>query len=251
MEEQATATPKKITRVRKTTSPTAAVFNTTSTASSAITLQSAVSQIFEDLISKISKSKQEFDAVHRQIEQTKQEWIDERKRHEAELSQQKAQEELERKREQETYQYNINFSRKRAEDEFQDKKLSWEKDLAQRKEELDSQIRELNELRKLAEGFDKEKAQAIREAEELLGKQLTEKFNQERILREQGFKAEKDILSLKINNLESDNSRLNREIEVLKKSLEEATRQIKEIAVKVIESGSQSKNQPVTPSLSV
>lgn len=48
---------------------------------------------------------------------------------------------------------------------------------------------------------------------------------------------------MKVANLEAENSRLNKEIEILKKSLDEATRQVKEIAVKVIESG-QPKPQP-------
>lgn len=150
---------------------------------------------------------------------------------------------MERKREQETYQYNITLARKRAEDEFQDKKLAWEKDLAQKKEELENQKRELEELRKLSAGFNEQQEKAVKEAEELLGKQLTEKVNQETVLREQQIKAEKEILGLKIANLETENYRLNKEIEILKRSLEEATRQVKEIAVKVIESGSQVKNQ--------
>ena len=40
---------------------------------------------------------------------------------------------------------------------------------------------------------------------------------------------------LKINSLVSDNARLTAEVESLKKALDEAARQVKEIAVKVIE----------------
>ena len=47
--------------------------------------------------------------------------------------------------------------RKRAEDEFADKKLAWEKDLAQRKQELEDQKKELEDLRKLVVGFEIEK----------------------------------------------------------------------------------------------
>lgn len=43
------------------------------------------------------------------------------------------------------------------------------------------------------------------------------------------------------------NLKLFKEMEILKKSLDEATRQVKEIAVKVIESGS-SQNKPQTTS---
>lgn len=71
-------------------------------------------------------------------------------------------------------------------------------------------------------------------------------IHQEKILRDQEVKAEKDLLNMKISNLETDNLRLIKETEVLKRSLDEAARQVKEIAVKVIESGSQQKPQ-ITP----
>lgn len=64
---------------------------------------------------------------------------------------------------------------------------------------MDEQKIELEQLRKLSEGFDKEEEQAVKEAEELLEKQLTEKFNQEKTLREQEIKAEKEVLGLKIS----------------------------------------------------
>ena len=52
------------------------------------------------------------------------------------------------------------------------------------------------------------------------------------------MKSEKELLVLKITNLTQENSRQSNEIAVLKKSLEEATRQLKDVAVKVIESSS-------------
>lgn len=241
MDEQTVSAPKKTTRVRKT----AAQFDPASIEinPSAIAPSSAVTQVFDDLINKFIKSRQEFDNLQKEIAQVKQDWSRGQKQHELELVQQKNQEEVERKREQETYQYNTNLSRKRTEDEFQDRKLSWEKDLAQKKEELENQKKELEDLRKLSAGFNGQKENAVKEALDVLEKTLTEKVNQEKKLREQEIKAEKDIFTLKISNLETDNTRLNKEIEILKRSLEEAVRQVKEIAVKVIESGS-SQNKP-------
>ena len=155
-----------------------------------------------------------------------------------ELVQQKTQEEVERKREQETYQYETSLVRKRAEDEFNDKKLAWEKDLSQRKQELENQKRELEELKKLTDSFDSQKQQAVREAQVEIEKELKDSFENENKLREQEIKAEKAVLDLKISNLESENTRQSKEIEVLKRAFDEATKQVKEIAVKVIESGS-------------
>lgn len=241
MEEQATATPKKTIRTRKTAVQPAPTPETrvSVTSSSSTT----IIQVFDDLMSKVIQSKQEFDNLQKEMLQTKQDWSREQKEHDLELTQRNAQEELERKREQETYQYNTNLTRKRVEDEFEDKKLAWEKDLAQRKEELDEQRKELEELRKQVSSFDSQKDQAVKETQALVEKQLTEQFDQERKLREQEVKSEKEIMGIKISNLEAENSRLNKEMEVLKRSLDEATRQVKEIAVKVIESG-QPKTQP-------
>lgn len=85
-----------------------------------------------------------------------------------------------------------------------------------------------------ADGFDSQKDQAVQDAQEKLEKELSGQFDTERKLKEQEVKAE--------------NSRLTKEIEILKRSLDEATRQVKEIAVKVIESGSQAKTQTTSES---
>lgn len=218
MDEQVATTPKKTIRVKKTAPLQSATILQNTQPVNAVN--------FDELVTRILQSKQEFDSLQKEIAQIKQDWVREQKQHEIEIA-----------REQETYQYNTSLTRKRAEDEFQDKKLAWEKDLAQRKQQLEDQRVELEQLRKLSDGFSKEEEQAVKEAEELLAKQLTEKFNQEKILRDQEVKAEKDLLNMKISNLETDNSRLIKETEVLKRSLDEAARQVKEIAVKVIESG--------------
>lgn len=237
MDEQVTTTPKRTTRTRKTATPTTTVSEIQSTVTTPANSSSVV-KLFEELAAKIMESKSEFDALQRQIEQTKLEWTREQKQHEVDLIQRNTQDELERKREEETYQYDTSLIRKRAEDEFEDRKLTWEKQLQQRKDELQKEKQELEQLRKMVSDFDSQQEQAVKDAQDLLKRQLTEQFETERKLREQEVKAEKEVLGLKIANLEAENSRLSKEMEVLKRSLEEATRQVKDIAVKVIESGS-------------
>ncbi len=244
--DEAVTTVKKTTRTRKTPSiqTDPAQSSNPSVSDPLVTPQALLSQSFDDLMTKVVQSKQEYDIVQRQISETKEGWAREQKQHEVEISQQKAQEELERKREQETYDYSTSLSRKRAEDEFQDKKLSWEKELIQKKEELQSQKQELESLRKLVDGFENQKDQAVKEAESSVEKRLIEQFEAEIRFKEQEFKSEKEVSGLKISNLEEENSRLTKEMEILKRSLDEATRQVKEIAVKVIESGgNQTKSQ--------
>ncbi|TSC85762.1 MAG: hypothetical protein G01um10147_1106 [Microgenomates group bacterium Gr01-1014_7] len=218
--DESTPVVKKTTRTRKTVS------TQPDEVTQEVQSQTTVMQNFDELVAKLIKSKQEFDSLQKEIAQMK---ID--------SLQQKAQEELERKRERETYDYSTTLDRKRAEDEFEDKKLAWEKDLAQRKDELEAQRRELDELRKLVSDFDNQKEKAVIEAKTQIGKQLTDQFDQERKLKEQEVKADKEILGLKIANLEGENSRLVKEMEAVKRLFDEANRQVKEIAVKVIESG--------------
>lgn len=195
-------------------------------------------KIFSDLQS-------EFELLQKEITQTKDSWSVEQKAHVKETGDRNIQEELERKRNKEAYEYETARKRKMEEDEFADKKTNWEKELKDQKEILEKEKTELEQLRKLVVGFENEKDKAISLAQEILQKELVSKFETERKLKEQENKSEKDILNLRINNLTTENNRLNTEIEILKKALEEATRQVKEIAVKVIESGTKSQTSEI------
>jgi len=77
----------------------------------------------------------------------------------------------------------------------------------------------------------------VKEALINLQKELKEKHESEIENLIQQYKSEKSLLELRIENLVSENSRLTKEIEGLKKALDDSTRQIKEIAVSVIEAG--------------
>lgn len=195
-------------------------------------------KIFSDLQS-------EFELLQKEITQTKDSWSVEQKTHVKETEDRNIQEEVEKKRNKEAYEYETSRKRKIEEDEFADKKANWEKELNGQKEILEKEKTELEQLRKLVVGFENEKDKAISIAQEILQKELVSKFETERKLREQENKSEKDILNIKINNLTAENNRLNTETEVLKKALEEATKQVKEIAVKVIESGTKSQPQEI------
>lgn len=94
-------------------------------------------------------------------------------------------------------------------------------------------------------GFEIEKEKAVKQACSVLQKELSEDYATERKLREHELKGEKEILVLKIVTLTQENTRQSQEIALLKKSLEEATRQLKDVAVKVIESSSVSAKPPI------
>lgn len=201
---------------------------------------------FIGLIKTVSDLQSEFEKLQKEILQTKESWSIEQKAHTEDIGDRNIQEELERKRDKESYEYETSRKRKIEEDAFADKKTNWEKQLKDAQEALQKEKQELEELRKLVAGFDNEKEKAVSVAREILQKELVSKFETERKLKEQENKSEKDILNLKISNFTSESNRLNTEIEVLKKALEEATRQVKDIAVKVIESGTKPQTAEVT-----
>jgi len=236
MSEEATTIPKKTTRSRKTSSSSAA--STLALATPPSKALRVLEELFTDLIKSISEAKEEFVGLQKEIEETKLSWEKEQRMHQQQLAERDQQEELERRREKEAYEYETHRARKQMEDEFSEKRVKWEKELASKKEEIEKERHELISLRKLADGFEEEKSKAVKEACSQLQKELTGEFSTKEKMREQEFKAEKEILVLRITNLTSENARQTQEIESLKKSLEEATSQLKDVAVKVIESSS-------------
>lgn len=194
----------------------------------------------ETLIADLSTAKNQLDKLQKEIEETKNSWLKEQETHQRLLHERNSEDETTRMREQETYDYEVKLARKKSEDEFAERKARWEKELTDRKEEIDHDKQELIELRKTVDAFPAEKDKVVKEATFALQKSLTEQFESQTKLREQEFKSEKDLLTLKISNLAAENSRQTKENESLKKQLDEATRQVKDIAVQVIHS-----NRPI------
>lgn len=222
---------KKIVR-RKSALPKEDIVSVLSPASKDITL---ISHTFTDLQNKINQTQEDFENLLKEIVNLKEAWTKEQKDYETKISERDQQEAITRQRENETYKYETVLARQKDQDAFQMKKTQWERELAEKKEELAAEKEELYALRKQVAGFEAEKEKTVKEASLQLQKTLTEKFEIERKMREQEVRAEKEILNLKINNLSLENTKQAKEIENLKRALEEATKQVKDIAVKVIE----------------
>jgi chromosome segregation ATPase len=233
MSPASTAAVKKTTRARKTTSvaePTSA--DTTSSMQKVKPLENA----FVILISTITEAQEEYEMLQKQIKQTQETWEEDQRQRVIKMQERDEQEDLMRKREKETYEYDIKLARKKDEDEFLERKAKWERDLQLRKDEIDKEKQELADLREQVAGFETQLAKAVKEATEALRKYLNDSFVTETKLREQEIKSEKELLALKITNFTQENLRQAQEIATLKKSLENATAQLKDVAVKVIES---------------
>lgn len=202
----------------------------TATISEVETISSPViTDAFTNLLDKISASRSEYERLLKEIAEAKLVWIREQQEREINL-----------KRDAQTYEYDFALIRKKAEDEFNEKRLKWERELAEQKDVLLAEHKELEELRKQVAGFPLAQEKAVKDACTTLQKEMDDKSATDKKLREQEVKAEKDILNLKLSSLEAESLRQTKEIEILKKSLEIATVQVKDIAVKVIESGRES-----------
>lgn len=225
--------PKRISRVKKAVT-TNVSFSTTATPP----LTKPLVQVCDSLaglMSATEKAKREITELQEKVVETQKTWADEQKEHDKMILGRDKEEELARKREIDEYGYQTKVTRRKVEDDFNEKRLAWERDLQQKKDEIAEEKKELTELRARVGSFDTELQKTIKEAQNSLAKELEEKYTNERKLREQEVKSEKEILNLKITSLTVENNRQGAEITALKKALDEATLQIKEIAVKVIE----------------
>lgn len=232
-----TTTPivKRTTRARKTVLTTDQTLTDTSLSSKAL---KPIGEAFTKLTVVIAATREEYEALQKQISEVKEVWDKEQRIHKVQIAELNQEEELTKKREKEMYNYETSLARKKAEDEFEERKNKWEKELQDRKDEIAKEKQELETLRREVAGFEIEKEKAVKQACSVLQKELSEDYITEKRLREQEVKGEKEILVLKITTLTQENTRQSQEIALLKKSLEEATRQLKDVAVKVIESSS-------------
>jgi chromosome segregation ATPase len=236
MSPAATATVKKTTRARKTAVSSVEATSFVKPVSSPVKNLKTYEDSFTEMLRSINTAKEEFMALQKEIDEVQESWNKEQRDHEIAVAERDQQEEIARKRENETYAYETELFRKKAEDEFLEKKAKWEKELESRKDEIAKERQELELLRKQVAGFEEEKEKAVKDASLKLQRELMERLTAEKKLREQEVKAEQELLALKITNLTSESSRQANEITLLKKSLENATAQLKDVAVKVIES---------------
>lgn len=221
--------------VRKTTRRTAKT--AAEKPETAIEVAASAASLFDKLLNDIFNTKNEFEELQRDIAAAKGLWKKEQEEHKRQIAERDTQEEIERQREKERYEYETQLIRKKAENDFEEKLNKWEKELAEKKEEIAGDKKELEALRKRVEEFDGEKEEAVETAKDVLEKELNEKFESERQMREQEIKAEKEILNLKLESLTAANNKQAAEIANLQKALNAATAQVKDIAVKVIEAG--------------
>jgi hypothetical protein len=150
---------------------------------------------------------------------------------------------IERDREDEEYSYNLKIKRRNEIDEFNKIKSTKEAELTVREENLKQGEKTLASMQKEIELLPAKIDEAVKKAEDTLSKELSTKHAQE--LRELNMThtGEIKILELKNANAGSLVSAQIAEIDNLKKQILDLNKQLKEMAVSVIESqGNSNKN---------
>ncbi|MBV8844223.1 MAG: hypothetical protein JO307_15550 [Bryobacterales bacterium] len=157
-----------------------------------------------------------------------------------------------RQREIDDYEYKKNLERKRAQDKYEEEQRQQEKKNAERREAMEkewarreSTLREQEEevarLRKEAADFPARLQKEVQQAVAQAVKDTRAQTDQQIVLMKKESESDKRIAELQLKSLEDVVSRQNAYIGELQKQLDEAKKQVQEIAVRAIEGASGAK----------
>ena len=171
---------------------------------------------------------QEEEKFQQELARKREAWMEEQKVYEDGLKK-------ERIREEEEYGYQKSLRVKRDKDVFEDEKRTWERDL-QVKKQIQIQLEaDVVDLRKKVAQFSNEIDKAVKDAvDEAVAQERKEAQIRENFAKQE-WDTKQQISTLKITSLEQTVKMQMTEIEELKRQLEKATQQVKDIAVAVIE----------------
>lgn len=155
-------------------------------------------------------------------------WLEEQKNYEEKLKRERA-------REEDEYGYQKNLKTHRDKDLMEEEKRKWEYGLAEKKTLQAKQEAELEDLRKKAAQFPQEMEKAVKTAvDKALGEERKDEQNRQSFAK-QDADAKQQISALKIASLENTVKIQSAEIDEMKRQLEKATQQVKDVAIAVIE----------------
>lgn len=152
-----------------------------------------------------------------------------------------------RKREEEEYLYNLKKSRQKEADDYsikkltlekemEEKKSSFEKEIAQRQTELKATETELAELRKMRDDFPVKMENALKEKEKAISQTLEAKFEFERQLTQKQNELDNSLKDQNIKLLQEKVAELSAQLKEYSNKAAKAEESVKDIALKAIES---------------
>jgi colicin import membrane protein len=157
-----------------------------------------------------------------------------------------------RQREIDDYEYKKNQERKRAQDKYeeefrqrekenQERQETLEKTWSQREAALVEREEELSRLRKEAADFPSRLQREVQQATTLSAKDAKQQADQQALLLKKEAESDRRLAELQIKTLEDLVTRQNAQISDLQKQMDDAKKQVQEIAVRAIEGASGSK----------
>jgi hypothetical protein len=189
------------------------------------------------------------ETLSQEIEALRAEREKEKNDYEAEIKERDIMEKKRRDREKEEYEYSFKREQKLAKDRFEDEKAKLEKEVQNKKEQMQSELKErekvvaekeeeLNELRKKVNAFPKELETAVAKAiKETTDRLNLEAKNREELVKKE-FMGERNVLTTRIESLEKIVKEQSEQIAKFSQQLEKAYQQVQDIAVKTIEGSS-------------
>lgn len=200
-------------------------------------LQEAI-RIEQEHVERMKKIKVEVDTLENLIEAQKaqREQFEEEMAHKRDDFQKEIQTKKDAwKREQEEYAYELQLQRKKEENEYEEKRAAREAELAEREKTLKAAEQELVELREKTKRFSSELEDAIKKAKEEKEHEVRKEEQVKADLLKEKYDGERKIASLTIDTLKERVANLEGETAALKEQFASATKEVKDVAVKVIE----------------
>jgi hypothetical protein len=200
----------------------------------------------DQLVQDYSRQK---DLLEAEITTQRTAWGEEQKQTERDAKEQEDLLKKQRQREAEEYEYRKALERKKAQDKYEEeikllarankeKQDALEKSWRERETALKASEEELQRLRKEAVEFPARLRQESEVAAAEAVRVTEQKFEQQILLLSKDSEGEKRLAELRIKALEENLTRQSAQMAALEKQLEEAKRQVQEIAVKAIEGAS-------------
>ena len=205
----------------------------------------ALDQLIQDYRTQQSQLEAEIAAQRAAWEREEQERVAAEKEFEDSMKKQ-------RQREIEEYEYKKVLERKKAQDKYdeeirllekknKEKQEALEKSWQQRETSINEKEEEWAQLKKEVDEFPTRLKREIDKAAATAAKSTEDRFERDVVLIKKDGEAEKRVAELQIQSLENAVARQSTEIGMLHRQLEEAKRQVQDIAVKAIEGASGAK----------
>jgi len=188
-------------------------------------------------------------AFEEEMLQKKLQWKIEQENYENQKKERDAQLKKDRQREEEEYNYNLKLNRKKDADnyleqktrldkELSDKRASVEKELNEREEIVAAREKEFSELKLKVEQFPKELENAIKETEKSVIEKIELKYKHQAELAQKEMEGERSLNKQMIISLENKIKEQAEQIKQLTLKVNDSGQQVQTIAIKAIESSS-------------